>query len=390
MSATTSATPTPRSRPKDRRDQIVAAATRLFTERGYHAVRMEDIAEATGITAGALYRHHRNKQALLQEVTTVAQDHWRQVLTDPEGATSRERLHRTLAELATAAIDVPHPALLWQREARHLEPPAYRAVRQRVTWFTDRVRHVVGEVRHDLDPAGLELLGWAVLSVAAGGDRYRAPLHRPEMDRLLASASLAVVDAPVLASRPDQQAPAGGRAPVTRREHLLSAAAALYRRKGYLATSNDEVASEAGMAGPAIYRYFDTKSEILCALVTRFTEWRTLEMFRALRHSSSPEEARRQLVHRYAALALESPDLVGVMFTETLHLPNDVRRVVERRDDEFQDELAAYAGGGNAGRVLAGAARGIIDDLVRIPHLQPQLHPDQLAALADAVLGVGR
>lgn len=386
----TTATPTPRSRPKDRRDQIVAAATRLFTERGYHAVRMEDIAEATGVTASALYRHHRNKQALLQEVTAVAQNHWRQVLTDPEGATPRERLHRTLVELTTAAIDVPHPALLWQREARHLEPRAYRVVRQQVSWFTDRIRQVLGDVRHDLDPAGLELLGWAVLSVVSGGDRYRAPLPRPERDDLLASASLAVVDAPILNPQPRNQVPAAGLVPVTRREHLLTAAAALYHRKGYLATSNDEVAAEATMAAPTIYRYFETKSEMLAALVTRFTEWRTLEMFRALHQSSSPEDAGHQLVLRYAALALEYPDLVGVTFTETLHLPDDLRRVVERRDDEFQDELAAYAGGGNAGRVLAGAARGIIDDLVRIPRLQPQLHPEQLAVLADAVLGVGR
>ncbi|MEW6471101.1 MAG: TetR/AcrR family transcriptional regulator [Actinomycetota bacterium] len=381
-----------RSRPKDRRDQIVAEATTLFIERGYHGVRMEDIAAATGITAGALYRHDRNKQALLERVFTAGQDLWREALVDPAGRSAAARLERALTDLVAVGIDFPQPALLWQREARHLEPDAYRVVRGRLRWFTDRVAELLSGVRKDLEPKRLELLAWAIIAVVGSADRYRATLPRPEFDDTLSAAALAVAAAPVPAG-PDHPGgndpPRSGLAPVTRREHLLSAAAVLFRQKGFLATGIDEVAAEAGMAGSAVYRHFETKAEILEALVTRFTEWRTLETFRALAESTGAADVRRHLIRRYATLALEHPDLVSVTLTESLHLADDTRRAVLRRDDEWQDELAAYAGGDSTGRVLSGAARAVVDDLVRIPHLRPQLDPEQLVLLADAVLTVG-
>src|SRR5919106_5483232 len=48
-----------------RRDQILAVAARLFSERGNHATSMRDIGEATGILAGSLYSHIRGKEDLL-------------------------------------------------------------------------------------------------------------------------------------------------------------------------------------------------------------------------------------------------------------------------------------------------------------------------------------
>lgn len=54
-----------RRRPKDRKDQIVEAARQLIVARGYRNVSMAEIAEAVGITAGALYRHFANKAVLL-------------------------------------------------------------------------------------------------------------------------------------------------------------------------------------------------------------------------------------------------------------------------------------------------------------------------------------
>ncbi|OBG87456.1 TetR family transcriptional regulator [Mycobacterium sp. E802] len=60
---------TRRSRAKsDRRDQLIAAAERLMAERGYLAVRLEDIGAAVGISGPAIYRHFPNKEALLVEL----------------------------------------------------------------------------------------------------------------------------------------------------------------------------------------------------------------------------------------------------------------------------------------------------------------------------------
>lgn len=58
-----------RSRLKsDRRTQLIAAAGRLFAQRGYLAVRLEDIGAAAGVSGPAIYRHFTGKEALLVEL----------------------------------------------------------------------------------------------------------------------------------------------------------------------------------------------------------------------------------------------------------------------------------------------------------------------------------
>jgi AcrR family transcriptional regulator len=67
--ATSAPATTRRSRAKsDRRSQLIAAAERLVAERGYLAVRLEDIGAAVGISGPAIYRHFPNKEALLVEL----------------------------------------------------------------------------------------------------------------------------------------------------------------------------------------------------------------------------------------------------------------------------------------------------------------------------------
>lgn len=61
--------PTRRSRQKsDRRSQLLAAAEQLIAQRGFPAVRLEDIGAAAGVSGPAIYRHFPNKEALLVEL----------------------------------------------------------------------------------------------------------------------------------------------------------------------------------------------------------------------------------------------------------------------------------------------------------------------------------
>ena len=57
---------TDRDRAKaDRQAAILAEAARLFAERGFSGVSLEDLGAAVGVSGPALYRHFANKQALL-------------------------------------------------------------------------------------------------------------------------------------------------------------------------------------------------------------------------------------------------------------------------------------------------------------------------------------
>ena len=54
--------------PRERSEEVYAAALRLFKEKGYHATSMQDIAAAVGLYKGSLYHYIGGKEDLLVQV----------------------------------------------------------------------------------------------------------------------------------------------------------------------------------------------------------------------------------------------------------------------------------------------------------------------------------
>ncbi len=106
--------PNRRSRRKsDRRLQLLAAAERLFAERGFLAVRLEDIGAAAGVSGPAIYRHFPNKEALLVEllvgISTRLLDGAREVRSrETRRRCGAERLDRLSPRLRPGRAR-PHP-----------------------------------------------------------------------------------------------------------------------------------------------------------------------------------------------------------------------------------------------------------------------------------------
>nr|WP_313313244.1 TetR/AcrR family transcriptional regulator [Dietzia maris] len=60
---------TPRARAKARRrDEILVAAARLMSRRGFHAVRLDDIGAEVGISGPGMYRYFTSKEDVLAEM----------------------------------------------------------------------------------------------------------------------------------------------------------------------------------------------------------------------------------------------------------------------------------------------------------------------------------
>lgn len=396
MDAAATGTPVSGPRSRDRRAEIARNAGELFSARGFHAVRMEDIAEASGITARALYRHYRNKQALLAHV--VREDQQR--LSDTFGAllelpTDDRTLDTSLVTMTNAALDSRRLSLLWQREARHLDGEDYRLVRQHARSMTRQVGELtIGSNRPDLDGPVADIRSWVVVSIITGTGLYDSPLSRQRLCADLVAASKRVTIAPTTSAEDVDLLDEGpGRNLISRREQLINSAASAFRDKGFGGVSIDDIGGQLGIVGPALYRYFDNKAEILVVLVSRFHEWLVLEMTRALRTAASDESVIVQLVQGYVRIALEATDLLAVALTERLYLPAAVRDRFDRIQADYIAEWQRWMSVAHPelsdarATTLVHAAKTIIDDCVRIPHFrQYQVFPAELEQAVLATL----
>jgi len=92
--------------PEVRRQEILETAMKLFTEKGYEATSMRDIAQACGVVAGLCYRYFDSKQKLFQEATEAYVEEccglMRRTLGDETLSLSQklDRLYGTMGEEA--------------------------------------------------------------------------------------------------------------------------------------------------------------------------------------------------------------------------------------------------------------------------------------------------
>lgn len=187
-----------RRRPKDRKQQILDQAVGLFIDRGFHSVKLEDIAEAAGVTARALYRHYDNKQALLAEAIRTGQDQYQSArrLTDGESELAPRPLSVDLPDLIAAAVASRALTVLWQREARYLNEGDRAQVRRRINAIVAGMRESVLLEVPGLSPPHSELRAWAVSSTLTSLGRHNLTLPAEDLKTLLYQACMAAARTP--------------------------------------------------------------------------------------------------------------------------------------------------------------------------------------------------
>lgn len=385
-----------RRRPKDRKQQILEQAVGLFIDRGFHSVKLEDIAEAAGVTARALYRHYDSKQALLAEAIRTGQDQYQiaRRLTDGEAEPAPRPLSADLPDHIAAAVASRSLMVLWQREARYLNESDRAEVRRRINTIVAGMRaNVVLEVP-GLSPPHAELRAWAVASTLTGLGRHNLTLPADELkDRLYQACMAAARTPPVAELTPLDAVRDEDKVLFSRYETLLAAGARLFRAQGYPAVSTSEIGKGAGIAGPGLYRSFSSKQAILDALIRRLDEWWSLECIRAIHANSQAMQRLRGLVEGHVRISLDAPDLVAVSITELSHASSEVRDGYLRNQadretvwieliTELVPETTVVEG-----RLLVGAAISFIEDVARTWHLTRYVGvADELTAIALSIL----
>lgn len=128
------------------------------------------------------------------------------------------------------------------------------------------------------------------------------------------------------------------RRPGGRRDIILSAALELFARHGYQAVGIDEIGAAAGVSGPAIYRHFGSKQELLAAAFIRSFELRREQVRQVMDSASTPRQRLELLLRDTVRDTLDHRRVLTLYTTELNHLPTDDRRAVRRKEREFTNE----------------------------------------------------
>ncbi len=110
------------------RDEILEAAAQIFSQKGFHATSMQDIAQAVRLQKGSLYHHVNSKQEILVDLLDRALDllieHMQQVMA--QALPPDEKLRRAMQAYLVAMLEHRDLASVLLLEHRSLEP-AYQS-----------------------------------------------------------------------------------------------------------------------------------------------------------------------------------------------------------------------------------------------------------------------
>ena len=162
-----------------RRELLLESAADLFAAKGFHAVGIDDIGEAAGITGPGVYRHFSSKQALLETLITSTMD---RMLDLAEHATDLDALidlHVTLVTEERALISV------WVREQRALADDVRRSLRLPMRRYEQVWRDAVAPLRPGLTEPELALVVGAALAMLNTSSLIESALPRTERQHAL-------------------------------------------------------------------------------------------------------------------------------------------------------------------------------------------------------------
>jgi len=167
-----------------------------------------------------------------------------------------------------------------------------------------------------------------------------------------------------------------------RRDQILSTAAPLFARHGFHGVSVDDLGAATGISGPALYRHFRAKDDILAELLLGASR-KLLDGGRRHRaQARDAADALECLVIGHIEFALDNPDVITVQARELANLPAGARRAVRALQAGYvkiwADVIAAASGCDHSVAVAAAhAAFGLMNST---PH-SAKLPREDMASL---------
>ena len=115
----------------------------------------------------------------------------------------------------------------------------------------------------------------------------------------------------------------------SRKEQIKDAAAKLFRRKGYRATSMQDIADAMDMKAASLYNHIKSKQEILCELSLNMAYLFTDGMNDINQSSLSAIDKIKKIIGLHVKLTAEHTDAIALVTSEWVHLEKETVKGLE-------------------------------------------------------------
>ncbi|MFB1295836.1 TetR/AcrR family transcriptional regulator [Mycobacterium sp. pW049] len=371
-----------RRRPKDRKQQIAKASAEAFSELGYHAVSMEDIATRVGVTAASLYRHYAGKYELFRAAVLGLGEQLvacTAFADDADDAEPKALWDRIVDALIDVTIKNRASGGLYRWEGRYLHAEDQALLNAQIQLVNRRLQRPLMQLRPGLDSAQRWTISVAVLSTLGSTTDHRAKLATPDLRKLLAEIASRIRDAKI-PPVPKSSRKVGARSKPTSAagdyELILNTALLLFNRHGYRETGMDDIAAAVGLPTSSLYRFFNGKGAILAAVYRRAADRVSGDVTAILSETVDAQDAVTRLIDAYVHRSFVSPELAYVYFAERVNVPAEDRVVlhnIQRATVEAWARQVAAARPGTStdeARFAVHAAFALVVDIGRLVRYQ--------------------
>ncbi|MGH3881702.1 MAG: TetR/AcrR family transcriptional regulator, partial [Actinophytocola sp.] len=128
--------------------------------------------------------------------------------------------------------------------------------------------------------------------------------------------------------------------PRNRKAQLADSAAELFRKHGYHQVSVNDIAAAAGVTGPAVYRHFRGKQDILAHVLLSGMDVFGLVTEDALAAAGTPAEQLDGLLRAVAALAVDRREVTALWRWEGRHLDEADQAKIRHHGGELMAQWA--------------------------------------------------
>jgi AcrR family transcriptional regulator len=198
-----------------------------------------------------------------------------------------------------------------------------------------------------------------------------------------------------MASKASKPQPVGP-PPDSRKGEILNVAAQIFQRKGFHATSIQEIADKVGMLKGSLYYYISTKDDLLIEIIDKVHIENEAYMADLFESSAGAAVRLREFIRRHVQFFTENHTWVAVYLHEYKAVPPELRSKYAAKRDHYERKVVDIIEQGQRegvfrvdidSRTTTRAILGMCNWMYHWHRPQGGLSPEQLgAAFADLML----